>query len=387
MTERLYETDAYCREFSATVLSCDAAEDGFAVVCDRTAFFPEGGGQAADKGTLGGAAVLDVQRRGDDVIHTVDAPLTVGETVQGVLDWEVRYRRMQSHTGEHILSGVIHKLFGYTNVGFHMSEKLMTVDVSGTLTAEDVRRVEYEANLAVYQNAEITVSYPSAEELRVLPYRSKIDLQEDTRIVTIGDVDCCACCAPHLHRSGEVGLIKVIDFAPYKKGTRIEMLAGFNAFLDYAALNATNKRLMSVLSAPRDGVEDAAREQSEALGALHHENQQLKKRLALHELKKQSIGDTVFAVAAGLTYDELRHCANTFAEEGASACFLFSENGADGMLYVVSSQNRDLRPVVAMLNSTFGGRGGGKPNYAQGKIAPCEETALKAAIEAALNEQ
>ncbi len=382
MTERIYETDAYCREFSATVLSCDAVESGFAVVCDRTAFFPEGGGQAADEGTLGGAKVLDVQRRGEDVIHTVETPLAVGDTVQGVLDWELRYRRMQSHTGEHILSGVIFKLFGYSNVGFHMSEKLMTVDVSGTLTAEDVERIEYEANMAVYQNAEIIVTYPSAEELSALPYRSKIDLQEDTRIVTIGEVDCCACCAPHLHRSGEVGLIKVVDFAPYKKGTRIDMLAGFNAFLDYAALNAANKRLMSVLSAPRHGVEDAAREQSEALGALHHELQELKKRLALHELQKQPIGDAVFSVAAGLSYDELRHCSNVFAEEGASACFLFSAC-EDGLLYVVSSQVRDVRPVAAMLNSTFSGRGGGKPNYAQGKIAPCEESALKTALESA----
>lgn len=383
MTERLYETDAYCREFSATVLSCAAVEGGFAVVCDRTAFFPEGGGQAADTGTLGGAAVLDVQRRGEDVVHTVDAPLAVGSTVQGVLDWDVRYRRMQSHTGEHILSGVIFKLFGYSNVGFHMSESLMTVDVSGPLSAEDVERIEEEANRAVYQNVDITVTYPSPEELAALPYRSKIELQEDTRIVTIGDVDCCACCAPHLHRSGEVGLIKVVDFAPYKKGTRIEMLAGFNAFLDYAALNAANKRMMSVLSAPRDGVESAAREQGEALGALHREVQELKKALALHTLVRQPIGEAVFASAAGLSYDELRHCANVFLEEGASACFLFSA-AEDGLLYVVSSAACDMRPIVAMLNSTFSGRGGGKPNYAQGKIAPCDESALKAAIEEAM---
>lgn len=383
MTERLYETDAYCREFSATVLSCEAVEGGFAVVCDRTAFFPEGGGQAADTGTLGGALVLDVQRRGEDVVHTVDAPLAVGSTVQGVLDWDVRYRRMQSHTGEHILSGVIFKLFGYSNVGFHMSESLMTVDVSGTLTAEDVERIEEEANRAVYQNADITVTYPSPEELAALPYRSKIELQEDTRIVTIEDVDCCACCAPHLHRSGEVGLIKVVDFAPYKKGTRIEMLAGFNAFLDYAALNAANKRMMSVLSAPRDGVESAAREQGEALGALHREVQELKKALALHTLVRQPIGEAVFASAAGLSYDELRHCANVFLEEGASACFLFSAT-EDGLLYVVSSAACDMRPVVVMLNTTFQGRGGGKPNYAQGKIAPCDESVLKAAIEEAM---
>ncbi len=383
MTERLYETDAYCREFSATVLSCEAVDGGFAVVCDRTAFFPEGGGQAADEGTLGGAKVLDVQRRGDDVVHTVDAPLAVGSAVQGVLDWDVRYRRMQSHTGEHILSGVIFKLFGYSNVGFHMSESLMTVDVSGPLSAEDVERVEYEANRAVYRNVAITVTYPTAEELSTLPYRSKIDLQEDTRIVTIGDVDCCACCAPHLHCSGEVGVIKVVDFAPYKKGARIEMLAGFNAFLDYAALNAANKRMMSVLSAPRDGVESAAREQGETLGALHREVQELKKALALHTLTKQPIGEAVFASATGLSYDELRHCANAFLEEGASACFLFSA-AEDGLLYVVSSAACDLRPIVTMLNSTFSGRGGGKPNYAQGKIAPCEESALKAAIEEAL---
>lgn len=384
MTERLYEADAYCRDFTARVLSCTAVDGGYAVVLDRTAFFPEGGGQAADEGTLNGVTVTDVQREGDVVVHKTAEPLPVGGEVSGALDWDVRYRRMQSHTGEHILSGVIYKRFGFSNVGFHMSERLMTVDVSGPLTAEDVEWIEMEANRAVYQNAAVIVSYPTAEELAALSYRSKIDPREDTRIVTIGEVDCCACCAPHVQKTGEIGLIKVVDFAPYKQGARIEMLAGLNAFWDYAALNAANKRLMGVLSAPRHGVEDAAREQCEALGALRHENAQLKKRLALWELRKETMGEAVFATAKDLSYDELRHCANTLADEGADTCLLFSENGEDGLLYVVSSQSRDVRPLVAMLNSTFSGRGGGKSNYAQGKIAPCDEAVLKAAVQAAL---
>ena len=381
MTQRIYENDSYCKSFTAKVLACEAAGEQYRVLLDRTAFFPEGGGQAADEGTLNGIAVLDVQREGDAVIHTTAAPLEVGSTVQGELDWELRYSRMQSHTGEHILSGLVYALHGYTNVGFHMAEAIMTVDTSGPLSQKEIDRIELEANRAVYKNGEITVSYPTEEQLEGLQYRSKIEVEEDLRIVTIGDVDCCACCAPHLARAGEVGVIKILNFYPNKQGTRIEMVAGINAFKDYCALNAANKNLMKLLSAPRNGVEEAVKAQNEAIHTLRSEKARISQRLALHELERMRIGDALVCMAAGLSYDELRYCANTLLETECDTCLLFSENEGGDFFYVAAAKNRDVRPISKGLNGAFNGKGGGKENYAQGKITPLKKQDIKPILE------
>ncbi len=381
MTERIYEHDSYCRSFTAVVESCEAAGDAYRVVLDRTAFFPEGGGQAADEGTLNEIPVLDVQREGDAVIHTTAAPLPVGGEVRGELDWELRYSRMQSHTGEHILSGAVYALYGYTNVGFHMAESMMTVDTSGPLSQADIDRIELEANRAIYKNVEITAFYPTEAELETLHYRSKIEVLEDLRIVTIGDVDCCACCAPHLARSGEVGLIKILNFYPNKQGTRIEMVAGINAFKDYCALNTANKSLMKLLSAPRHGVEDAVREQNAAVHTLRGEKSQLSKKLALYELEKVKLGDAIYAMAKGLSYDDLRYCANSLMETECDTCVLFSQNDGEDLIYVAAARNRDVRLISKRLNEAFNGKGGGKENYVQGKIGFSSEEKLKLVLE------
>ena len=370
MTERIYDHDSYCKTFTAKVVSCEKDGECYRIELDRTAFFPEGGGQAADEGTLNGITVLDVQREGETVIHTTAEPLEVGLEVEGELNWELRYSRMQSHTGEHILSGIIYRLYGYTNVGFHMAEAIMTVDTSGPLSQKEIDRIELESNRAIYGNSEITVSYPTEEELSSLNYRSKIEVQDDLRIVTIGDVDCCACCAPHLARAGEVGLIKVLNFYPNKQGTRIEMLAGINAFKDYCALNTVNKNLMKLLSAPRNGVEEAVKVQNAAIHTLRSEKSQISQRLALHEMTRTKIGDSLYAFGAGLTYDELRYCANTITEKECQICVLFSETEDGSYLYVAASKYSDVRRISKALNEGLSGKGGGKENYVQGKIAP-----------------
>ena len=240
-TLKLYENDAYITTFTATVLECAEFENGYSVVLNQTAFFAEGGGQKADEGTINGINVLDVIENNGVIFHKVQSPLKTGDTVSGEIDWSLRYRRMQSHTGEHILSGVTHRLFGLNNVGFHMSEKIMSVDFDGKLNEEDIRKIELLSNEAVYKNAEIIAYYPAEEELKNLDYRSKLDLKSGVRIVNIKGVDLCACCAPHLKRTGEVGLIKIVDFYPNKQGTRIEMLAGISALEDYINLNQQNK--------------------------------------------------------------------------------------------------------------------------------------------------
>lgn len=368
MTHKIYETDSYCKEFTAMVLSCEKIEDGYAVELDKTAFFPLGGGQAADGGTIDKANVLDVQLKDDVVIHTIDKEIPVGVRVSCALDWELRFCRMQSHSGEHIVSGIVHNLFGYSNVGFHMSEVQMTVDFDGPLTAADVEKVEILSNQAVYKNMEITISFPAKEELDNLDFRSKIELSDNARLVTIGDIDCCACCAPHVMRTGEIGLIKIVDAYPYKKGTRVEMLAGINALYDYCLLNIANRELMGVLSAARNDVSDAVIRQNDQLNALRAQNSQMSKRLALLELKPVKIGNGTYSITENLTYDELRHCANSLQDSGTQTCVLLSK-AESGYIYVVASKVRDVREVVKELNEKFQGKGGGKPDYAQGKIA------------------
>ncbi len=367
MTHKIYATDSYCKEFSATVLSCEKIEDGFAVVLDKTAFFPLGGGQAADRGMIDKSNVLDVQLKDGVVMHTVDAEIPVGVNVSCTLDWNLRFSRMQSHSGEHIVSGIVHNLFGYSNVGFHMSEAQMTIDFDGPLTAADVEKVETLSNQAVYKNMEITISFPAKEELDNLNFRSKIELSDDARLVTIGDIDCCACCAPHVMRTGEIGLIKIVNAHPYKKGTRVEMLAGINALYDYCSLNVANRKLMGVLSAARNDVSDAVIRQNDQLNALRIENSQMSRRLALLELNPQKIDSNAYSITENLSYDELRYCANHLQENGTDICVLLSK-ADEGYIYVVASKVRDVRDIVKELNEKFQGKGGGKPDYAQGKI-------------------
>ena len=381
MTERIYEHDSYCREFTAKVISCEKKDEFYYVELDKTAFFPEGGGQAADLGTLNDAEVLDVQIKNGIITHKTKTAFEINQEIFGKIDWETRFARMQSHSGEHVLSGIVHNLFDYTNVGFHMSDALMTVDFSGPLTAEDIEKVELLSNQAIYKNASITATFPSDEELEKIDYRSKIEIDEQVRIVTIDGIDCCACCAPHVAKTGEIGIIKIVDFCPNKKGTRVEMLAGINALKDYAFLNASNKQLMGVLSAKRENVADTVTKQNELIGALKSENSRISKQLAMYELNPIEINGSVYSVSCGLSYDELRFCANNLTEKGVKICILLSKDAEGNYLYVVSSEESDVKPIVSELNSTFNGKGGGKPNYAQGKLSAESEEALTTVVE------
>ena len=374
------------REFAAVVVSCEQTKDGFAVVLDQTAFFPEGGGQAADTGTLDGMTVLDVQTHGEDVVHTVEQALPVGKEVRGVLDWELRFSRMQSHAGEHVLSGWVHRLFGYGNVGFHMSDTVMTVDFDGPMSAEDIAKVELFANRSVYENAPITVSYPTAAELETIDCRSKIEVKEGIRLVTIQNVDCCACCAPHPAFTGEIGCIKVLSFCPYKGGTRVEMLAGVHALEDYIALNTANKQMMALLSAARQELPQAVEKQLETARALRAENQRLSRELALSKLQPQMVGDSAFAVLRGASYDELLYCANDLLETGTSLCMLFSQTDQPYTIYVVCAKDTDVKETVAKLNAALDGKGGGRGNHAQGKIAVCDKEIIEKTVKELLTQ-
>jgi len=384
LTEKLYEQSAYLWEFTAKVQSCEKNGDFFDIILDKTAFFPEGGGQGADKGTINGIEVLDVQIENEIITHKTAEEIPVGTEVKGKLDRELRFARMQSHSAEHVVSGIVHTLFGYENTGFHMSERIMTVDFSGPLTADDISDIELRANKAVYANTKITAFFPTPEEAEKIQYRSKLEISEGLRLVTIEGVDCCACCAPHVGATGEIGLIKVLDFCPNKGGTRLEIVAGIFALEDYISLNSVNKGFMKLFSAKRNETSEAVNRQNDLVNELRGENSRLLKRLVIAELEPVNVGNSAYAFCDGVSYDELRHCSNHLLEKGVNVCVLLSEAEASNYIYVVSSEKNDVKPIVAELNLAFGGKGGGKPNYAQGKISAESKEEIKSFLEKVL---
>ncbi len=366
-TIKLFENDSYIKDFMATVISCEEKDGAYLVVLDKTAFFPEGGGQDADNGKIGDADILDVQIKNEIIYHKVNKTIAVNQEVNCVLDWDTRFSRMQNHTGEHIISGVIHSMFGYNNVGFHMNDTLITLDVDGALTEDDVKAVELKANKAVYDNKIIKAIYPTPEELPDYDYRSKLDITEGVRLIEIEDYDLCACCAPHVARTGEVGIIKILSFIPYKKGTRIEMICGYLALCDYCQLHNNNKSIMNLLSAKRIETPSAVEKIHKDLGACRSENKKLLSEMAMLKMDKTVFDNVACVFVDGATYDELRNCSNTLTEEHEYCC-IFSNTDGDNYIYVVSSKENNVRELVQGLNKAFNGKGGGRDNYAQGKI-------------------
>ena len=374
-TIKLYENDSYIKEFSATVISCEEKDGTFLVALDRTAFFPEGGGQDADKGKINGIEVLDVQIKDDVIYHKLENPLEIGATVDCKIDWDTRFSRMQNHTGEHIVSGVIHRTFGYNNVGFHMNDTLVTFDVDGPLTDEQIKDVEIKANQAIYGNKEIKAIYPTPEELPDYDYRSKLDITEGVRLIEIEDTDLCACCAPHVARTGEVGIIKIVSCIPYKKGARIEMLCGALALNDYMNVHNANKQIMNMLSAKRFETPVAVERIQTELSNARAESKKLSSELAMLKMEKHIKDNKVCVFIDGASYDELRNCSNALIEEH-EFCYLFSNTDENNYIYVVSSKENSVRELVQELNKTFNGKGGGRDTYAQGKIVGTKEDIL-----------
>ena len=375
-TIKLYENDSYIKNFSATVVSCEEKDGAYSVVLTQTAFFPEGGGQDADKGKINDADVLDVQIKNDVIYHKVNKPFNVNEEVTCTLDWETRFSRMQNHTGEHIVSGVIHSLFGYNNVGFHMNDTLVTLDVDGPLSDEDIKKVELKANNAIYENKSIKAIYPTAEELPDYDYRSKLDITEGVRLIEIEDYDLCACCAPHVAKTGEIGIIKIVSYIPYKKGTRIEMLCGALALNDYQNLHSTNKAVMNMLSAKRFEIAESVERIQGELSSARAENKKLMSEMATLKMEKHISGNKICVFIDGVSYDELRNCSNSLIEE-FEYCYLFSNTGDDNYIYVVSSKENIVRELVQNLNKAFNGKGGGRDTYAQGKITGTKDEILE----------
>lgn len=366
MTERLYYFDGHLSRFEARVLSCEAEKDGYAVKLDRTAFFPGGGGQEADEGVLAGQKLLALREEGEDIVHVVEKPLEPGAAVTGELDWPLRFRRMQGHSGEHILSGTVHRLFGYDNVGFHMGAADMTIDFSGELDRDDLRRVELEANRAVWRNVPIRTLLPGPDELAHMEYRSKKELTGQVRIVEIEGVDRCACCAPHAASTGEVGCIKVIDSMRHRGGTRLTLICGEQALLDYQLLHENNARVSAALSAKRletgAAIERYTAEQEERKAEVTRLKRELL-RLKSAELRPTEGCICIFEEDMDLI--TLRELVNEGSELAGALCAGFA--GRDGdYKYIIGSRTKPLRAMAKEINSAIDGRGGGSDSMLQG---------------------
>ena len=378
MTKKLFDLDAYATSFEACVLSCDEIEKNgtkyYQVVLDETLFFPEEGGQSPDKGVIQGIKVCDVQIEKDIIIHTLEQPLKVGEKVYGEIDWKHRFSNMQQHSGEHIFSGMVHKKFGYNNVGFHLSDNIVTMDFNGILTAEEVAEIEYAVNEVITRNIPVEVTYPTKEELASLEYRSKIEIEGQVRIVTIPGVDVCACCAPHVKCTGEIGILKVMTLQNYKGGVRISMLCGFRALMAFREKAEVVNAISNTLSANQEML-------PELVEKMKQSNQDVKYQLAeakqkLMTVKMSSIPkeqEHVILFDTELETPVMRNVVNELVAEHSGICGIFVGTEADGYNFIIGSATRDCRELATVLREKLSARGGGSAQMIQGSVKASEQ--------------
>jgi len=375
MTEKLYYIDSHMYEFEATVLECESVKNGYALILDRSAFFPEGGGQAADTGFIGQAEVFDVQEKAGQHIHYTTAPLTAGQKYSCRIDWEKRLRRMQNHSGEHIVSGLVHSYFGLDNVGFHMGEDCMTIDFSGELDEEQLGLIEQKANGAVRANLPVSATFPDSAVLENMEYRSKLELTENVRIVEIEGIDRCACCAPHVSNTGEIGFIKFIEHTRHRGGIRLSLVCGMDA-LDYVnKLQSAAFAVSRLLSAKRHEIDRAVErilseqiKNKERIGALS---------MGLAKLKAAAFEETDGNICVfDKVLDEvaLRELVNMLTPKCKGLAAAFSSRNDEGYRYIISSKNLDLRAMTKAINQGIGGRGGGSAEMIQGRASEKAET-------------
>lgn len=366
MTEKLYYSDGHLSRFTARVTSCEKEDGAWAVKLDRSAFFPGGGGQEADEGVLSDMKLLGLREEGEDIVHLTPAPLEPGALVEGRIDWPLRFSRMQGHSGEHILSGTVHRLFGYDNVGFHMGEEAITIDFSGELSREDLSRAELEANRAIWRDVPVRTLLPTPGELAAMDYRSKKELTGQVRIVEIEGVDLCACCAPHVSHTGEVGLLKIIDSMRHRGGTRLTLLCGEAALLDYEALHENNAAVSAALSAKRletgGAIARVMAEQEERRAEL------TKLKRELLQLKAAALRPTEGSICifeSDIDMITLRELVNAGSELAGKVCAGFA--GTDGdYKYIIGSRTVPLRARAKEINAAIDGRGGGSDAMIQG---------------------
>ena len=376
-TEKLYYQDPYQTTFTARVLTCEPSKGGCLVTLDRTAFYPEGGGQPADHGVLGGVTVTDVHEKDGVIFHTCDKVVEPGSTVEGSIDWTRRFDHMQQHSGEHILSGLLCSLYDCSNVGFHLGADTVTIDYDRELTWEQVLEAERQANEAIWRDTPAEITFPAPDALAQLDYRSKKELTGQVRIVSFPGADCCACCGTHVRSAGQVGLIKLLTVQKFRSGCRIELVCGDRALAYLSGALEQNRQVSRLLSAKLF-------ETGAAVERLLAENEGHKARCARLEedrfaaLARQYTGaGDVVLFEEGLSPDALRRLCDAVLRACGGRCACFSGSDETGWQYAVGGSQGDLRPLAREMNQALGGRGGGKPDFIQG-ILRAERTGIEA---------
>lgn len=373
-TEKLYYTDPFLTTFTAKVLSCEAGKGGYLVTLDRTAFYPEGGGQPADHGTLGGIAVTDVHEKDGVVIHTVEKAVEIGENVTGRIDWARRFDHMQQHSGEHILSGILCHNYHCDNVGFHLGADTVTIDYNTDISWEEALAAEYQANQVIWADAPVEITYPSPAELEQLDYRSKKALTGKVRIVTFPEADCCACCGTHVLRAGQVGIIKVLSCQKFRSGVRMEILCGERA---WRYLSGTYDQAHAVgqhLSVKPLEAAAAVERLTEELTAAKARMAELEGEVFSHKAHEYCGKGDVVLVEPPLRPDGVRRLADAVARECGGLAAVFA--GEDGRYNyaLVRADGADIAPLVKSMNAALTGRGGGRSGFAQGSVQTDADT-------------
>lgn len=372
-TKKLYYEDVYKKEFTAKVLECRQGKKGYEVILDQTAFYPEGGGQPGDTGSLGEAAVTDVHEKNGELIHCTDRALEPGTEVQGQINWARRFDLMQQHSGEHIVSGLVHEAFGYDNVGFHMGSDVITIDFSGMLDEAQMAEIEAKANQIIWENQEVEIFYPSEEELKELEYRSKKELSGWVRIVRFPGADTCACCGTHVTRTGEIGMVKLLSVVKFREGVRMEMISG-RRVLDYLnMINEQNRQISVKLSAKMDKTAQAVARLQDENFALKGRVHSLEENFIVNEAAKWNDCENPLLFENGMEAGSVQKLADAVLQVCKGRCAVFSRNADGSYKYAMGEKDGDLRQFTKDMNAALNGRGGGKPFFVQGSVQASEK--------------
>lgn len=372
-TKKLYYVNSHLSQFFGRVLCCQPCDRGFEVILDQTAFYPEGGGQAADTGTLGAVRVLDVRERDGAIVHLCDGPVTVGQTLEGTIDYNLRFDRMQQHSGEHIVSGLINRRWGFHNTGFHMGTESTTIDFDGVIPAEALPELERLANEAVWQDLEVRCSVPAPEVLPTIPYRSKRALPWPVRIVEIPGYDICACCGTHVAHTGEIGIIKLLSVIPFRGGVRMEMACGNRALDILNRAYDQNRQVSQAFSAQWQETGEAARKMNELLSQYKFRITALERQIFTATAAGYAGAGDVVHFEDGLDNVAVRELADAIAQVCGGTAAVFSGSDDAGYAFCLVSRTDDLRPLGKDLTRSLNGRGGGKPDCQQGRLQSTRE--------------